>query len=296
MKFSVDVKAQCSGHSLCSNCVMARLIGAVLAAAGAAVVAGLPLGKDAQGTQLQYEFAFNLQHIDTTTGSVAAHAGLTASVSAAHVHHTAPGLADVGVAKGNGLWEVTVADVSPSESAGVHVMDPDMDYSALSLPVYIEVHGTTGGVQAVWFHPEDDKQVGFTGRCDGPQDLTHGVLHLRLLLSRRVSLTTCTRTGATLWPPLTIWGCTDANTLTVTRYVPPLRPACPCFPLACISLSDSECCKCPCLCQCCLWNVLCALLPRAAAVASETSALQRAGCALLARYCGPCWAEMPIDS
>jgi hypothetical protein len=130
-----------------------------LAAVAGLLTAALPLSGDTLGLQLQYHYKFQLQHIDTTSDMLAAHAGLTASVTAVHVaHETVPGTT-IDISSGNALWEITVADVQPQEADGARVLDKDMDYSALSLPLYIELNPASGAIEHVWTSAEDDKQV-----------------------------------------------------------------------------------------------------------------------------------------
>jgi len=139
---------------------MARLLWQLccLAAAGQ-LAAALPLSGDTVGLQLQYHYNFQLQHIDTSSDSLAAHAGLSASVTAAHVAHGSLPENNVDISPGNALWEVKVADVQPLEADGARVLDKDMDYSALALPMYIELDLNTGAIAHVWASSDDDKQV-----------------------------------------------------------------------------------------------------------------------------------------
>lgn len=149
---------------LCNSCfgctAMVRLLWQLgcLAVAGR-LAASLPLSGDSVGLQLQYHYNFQLQHIDTSSDSLAAHAGLSASVTAAHVAHSALPESNVDISPGNALWEVIVADVQPLEADGARVLDKDMDYSALALPVYIELDLTSGAIAHVWTSAQDDKQV-----------------------------------------------------------------------------------------------------------------------------------------
>ncbi len=165
-KYAKD-KTACVSHlqplafALGLKCVaMARLVGQLACLSLTVQLAtSLPLSGDTVGLQLQYHYNFQLQHIDTSSDSLAAHAGLTASVTAAHVAHDFLPESNVDISPGNALWEITVADVQPQEADGARVLDRDMDYSALSLPVYVELNLQTGAIAHVWASAEDDKQV-----------------------------------------------------------------------------------------------------------------------------------------